>query len=386
MSNIDFTEFVPVREESVDDVIARMDADVNAGLDPDDSAFLDTTEGGFYADLRNMSALEFERLYDFVSTEVVASMFLGLTFGEYLDGWGVTLGVPRKDEVKATGEVTFTGTDGALIATGTEIATPQTDPDADPVSFVTTGSGTITGGTLTLAIAATEAGAQGNVASGSVSVLLSPLGDEVSAVNNAEATTGGADVENDDQYRSRLLLEFGVGQGAGTQADYERWALTHGSVGFATVEPIWSGPGTVRVIITDQQNNPVSGTVITELQNDLDPVPERGEGRAPIGAIVTVATPTLLTVDVAATIVPVSGYSLDGAGGTIPLESDIETAIRDYIDRLRPGDDVVREKVSAQLFTVQGVYDVTAVTLNGGTTNVAVGALEVPRTGTVTLS
>ena len=378
-------------------------------------------------------------------------MFPLYAWGEYLDEHGVTVSLPRKDEVKATGEVTFTAVAGGnvLVATGTQVATVQTDPDADPIVFATTVSGTVPGGgSLVLAVEAVEAGATGNAGAGTVTTLASPVAG-IASVTNVNAMSGGADVESDDLYRERLLLEWTAPRGAGTQADYERWALSFPPVGRAVVEPLWEGPGSVRVIVTDQAGNPVSGSVLTGLKNVLDPEVSTtaganatnsatlnvastqgfpptgrfrlggvltaytgitattltgcgnhaattggevvtsaglGAGLAPIGATVTVATVTTVNVAVAADVTYAAGYSKDGAAGTIGIEAAIIEALKEYIDHLNPGDDVILEHVSAQFFTVVGVYDVTAVTLNGSAANVAISALQVAHTSTVTLT
>lgn len=355
-------------------------------MDPADDAFVDTTEGGFWFDLTQAPALEIDRLWDFLGTEVPMVMFPPYAYGGYLDEWGVTLNVARKPSARATGTVRFTGDEGTFVATNAQVSTPQLDPDSDPVTYETTASGVIpAGGILDLPVQALLAGSAGNQAGGAVSVLDSPVAG-VSAVTNLDAITGGADVEGDEAYRDRLLLEFSSTQGGGTVTDYKRWALAYPGVGYATVEPLWAGNGTVRVIVTDQDNNPASGTVTSGLQVQLDPVAGQGLGLAPIGAAVTVATPTLLTVNVAAALSLLSGYTLDGTGGTTAVRDDIGEAIRAYVDQLDPGDDVVLEHVKARLFSVLGVYDVSGVTLNGIAANVAVGALQVARTGTVTLA
>jgi uncharacterized phage protein gp47/JayE len=253
------------------------------------------------------------------------------------------------------------------------------------------------------------------------------------------------------------MLEWQSAGGAGTAADYQRWALAYPSVGFVTVTPIAYGPGTVSVVITDLNNRPFTApSVVDGLQAQLDPPqaqttlngshtlpvgtinvatngttgfdlvgsfvlrtptgPQviaytgktastftgctggtgvvgggasliqggKGAGLAPIGAIVAVSTPTLKAVVVAATVVPDTGYSLDGAGGTIPIRSDVNAAIKDYIDRLPPGGDVVFNHVQSRFFAVTGVTDVTGLTLNGAATSVVVAGGEVAYTSDLT--
>ncbi|HMF58811.1 MAG TPA: hypothetical protein VK595_00485, partial [Vicinamibacterales bacterium] len=69
-------EFQPLFTESIDTIRARIDANVNAGLDPTDVRFQDTIPGSFFWDHTQTFAMEAEFLWDFASTELVASFFL----------------------------------------------------------------------------------------------------------------------------------------------------------------------------------------------------------------------------------------------------------------------------------------------------------------------
>lgn len=287
----ELADFIPLRTENLDTIIARIDADINAGVDPEDDRFIDTTPGGFYSDIRTAFALEIERLWDVATTDTVAASLVEYAWGSYLDAHGQTLDVTRNDSVAATGSVTFTGTNGSLIGVGTEVSTTQNDPEEDPVSFLTTEAGTISGGSLTLAVEAVEPGAASNVATGAVNLLLSPV-EGISSVTNAEAITGGADVETDAAYRDRLKLAWASTQGSGSVADYKRWALAYPGVGHVRVTPLWNGPGTVRVVVTDTDNNPVPNSVKTGLQAELDPFTAETTtaGSQSAGATLTVAS------------------------------------------------------------------------------------------------
>jgi uncharacterized phage protein gp47/JayE len=382
----EFLDFVPVIAQNIDAVRARMDSDLNAGLDPEDQNFLDSATGGLYYSMTQPLALEIDRLWDFVGTELPASMFPEFSWDVYLDYHGDTLGLTRKPAVKATGTVSFTGDAGTLISTGTQVTSVQTDPDVDPVSFVVLLGGAIpTEGVVDLAIEATDPGPAGNVPAGAIAIALSPVAG-VTALVNEEATSGGAAPESDADFRDRILLEYASPPGAGNISDYQRWALAYAPVGRVTVQPVWSGPGTVRVIIMDQANNPVSSVVVAGLQNQLDPIPGQGHGQAPIGATVTVATPTTVLANVQATIIPLSGYTLTGSGGTIPLAADITDSLRRYVNNLEPGDDVIYNHVLASFFAVEGVYNLSLLQINGASTDLSVGALEVARVGTVSLA
>jgi uncharacterized phage protein gp47/JayE len=363
-----------------------MFADANAGLQPDDPAYLDTTPGGFFYDIVNTAVLEIDRLWDAAGAEMIAAAFPAYAWGTYLDEHALTVGLTRKPAVRAVGEVTFTGVEGTLIATGTEVGAEQTEPDSPPVTFLTTEQATIPAGlSVDVPVAASEAGTDGNVASGSITTVLSPL-EGIAGITNAQPTRSGAEIEPDEALRNRVLLAYGGAQGSGTISDYQAWALAYPGVGYVGVEPIWNGPGTVRVTVTDALNRPVATQTVEGLQELLDPVAGEGRGLAPVGATVTVATPTVEVVDVAASVTTLPGYTLDGTGGTIAVRADLEDAIRSYMDRLPPGDDVVYKHVLARFFEVAGVVDVPTLTLDGGTTNVAIGATQVAQTGTVNLT
>jgi uncharacterized phage protein gp47/JayE len=102
--------------------------------------------------------------------------------------------------------------------------------------------------------AATDTGSEYNVAPAAVTLVLSPIGGVT--VTNAAPMTGGADVESDDPYKARLLLEFSAARGGGTRDDYIAAALARPGIGTVVVEPRWAGNGTVRLILTDTEQQP----------------------------------------------------------------------------------------------------------------------------------
>lgn len=271
-------DFIPILAENANTIRARLEADVNAGLDPADPSFLDTTPGGFWYDLTQPVVLEQERIYDIMGTDLPASMLPMFAWGEQLDEHGLVVNVQRKDAAFAVGVVTFNGTVGTLIATGTLVGVQQSDPNVPPVTYAVTGPGGTMpgGGTIDLPVQAVSAGADGNVAVGQVTVLLSviaaPDGSPgISSITNAAAMSGGADIENDDKYRTRILIEWQSAHGGGTIGDMESYALAYPGVGFVRVIPTVSGPGTTGVIVTDVDNHPLGAGVVSGLQDELDP-------------------------------------------------------------------------------------------------------------------
>lgn len=395
----DINDFAAVTQETIASITARMDADVNAGLDPADPRWTDTVEGGFYWDMSRVVALEVERLWDVLSTEIPAALFPSFAWGVYLDEHALTYGLVRKAPIAATGTVRFVGTAGTAITTGTQVGTSPTDPDDAAIVYQTTASGTIPGiapatGFVDLPAQAIETGVGGNVAVGVITLLLSPVGG-VSSVANTTPMASGEDEESDADLQTRVLIEIASTVGAGTVSDYVRWALSYPGVGNVTVQPAWAGGGTVRVVVTDSANQPVSGAIVSGLQDLIDPAafPGAGQGLAPIGASVTIATPTLYSVAVQATVVHETGYSLDGAFGTIATRAAIVAAITNYVNNLAPGAEVVINRIEFAALSVPGVHDVTGTQLQGfspdramGPTNLPVSSGSVARITTITLT
>ena len=109
-----------------------------------------------------------------------------------------------------------------------------------------------------------------------------------------------------------------------------------------------------------------------------------GAGKAAISHHIVVTTAATAVVPVDATIVPEAGYGLTAVAG-VDLTASITAAIGAYIDGLAPGEDVILGRVEAAIFSVRGVHDVTAVTVDGVAANRDISALEVAQTGAVTL-
>lgn len=266
--------------------------------------------------------------------------------------------------------------------------------DVTATTFVDTGA--ITPGALeppqdtttwvALAVQAVIPAAAGNLGVNAITTLETLL-PTITAVTNPAPTEGGTDVEDDDSYRSRILSEY-TGQGDGNMADYARWALAYPGVQQASVIPLWAGAGTVLVVVMLTGGSPVASSVVTGLQAQLDPIAGLGHGIAPVGAVVTIATSTVIAVTIVATVGHEPGYSLTGSGGTVATQPSIAAAVSTYLTSLQPGDTIVYEHVQAAFFII-GVHNVTGLLVNGATADIVLASSPAPQVaqlGTVTLS
>lgn len=185
-------------------------------------------------------------------------------------------------------------------------------------------------------------GAAGNAAASALSVILTPI-TGITAVTNPAAMTGGADAESDDA-RKKRFNDFISGLARGTKPAIEFGALS------VTVNPATGvavrcvkakavdldddntiPPGTVKLYVTDS-----AGSMSTDLH---DAVAAAEEAYRPAGVQVVVAAPTLVPVNVTATLTVNPGFN----------KSDLVTAVTgrltDLIDSLNSGDTLYLARV-----------------------------------------
>lgn len=209
----------------------------------------------------------------------------------------------------------------------------------------------------------------------------------------------GDDEETDDALRERLITSLNDRPFGGNIASYRENILAIDGVGGVQIYPTWNGGGTVKCSILGADFLPASAELVENVQNAIDPPPNQGLGLglAPIGAAVTVVSPSALTVNVSATVTLASGYAIG------QVQQPIEEAVEAYLLSVRQNwdtntsdnnvayaADVYLARVTAAIVGVAGVVNATGVQLNGGTDDLILTedgtAQQVPVLGTVTLS
>jgi len=369
----DLFSFVPLfADQDETTILARWREWANEGLDPgaDPERWTDVREGGHWWTMTTPGRREAARLYDVMGSEVLAAAFPQYAWGEYLDDHAELRGINRLPATFATGRALFTGDAGTVVPAGTVIAAvPQVEngPDAE---YITTESVTLDGaGEGTAAFQAREAGEGGNVPAGIVTDIVTPIA-ELTGVTNEDPVTGGTDPETDDALRPRVLETF-QGTAVANAAYYRRIGLNFPGIGRVSVRRAPSGPGTVFVIISTADGDPVSSLTLDAFQELLDPDAGSGGGLGQAGAIVTVQTAATMAITAGAVLELDPGFSIDGETGTVAVRGAIQDAVASYVDTVESGGEVVYSQVVARVVRVTGVHDAT-VTLNGGTSNVPV--------------
>ncbi len=206
-----------------------------------------------------------------------------------LERHGSLWGVERKPAAKAVGTATFTTQVGAVIPLDALLQA------FDGVEYRVSEAGTATGATLTVAIEAVAEGASGNREAGQSLSLVSPIAG-VQSNAGASALSGGADTENDDAYRERILTHIRRPPHGGNQNDYVAWAKEVPGVTRAWCYPQELGLGTVTVrFVRDEDVSLIPDAVeVALVQAYLD-------ARRPVTAALTVVAPIAvpLTVTIA---------------------------------------------------------------------------------------
>ena len=251
---------------------------------------------------------------------------------EYLDRWATLwLDQPRKAAASATGNVTFTGTSGTLIPAGTSLIR------ADGVEYTTDADATLSGGTVTAAVTAVEAGAAGSAVSGVAVTLTTPIAGVTSAATVASGgLTGGSDTESDDDLRTRLLARLKEAPHGGASFDYVNWALEVAGVTRAWVYPQELGVGTV--------------TVRFVRDDDASIIPDAGEV-ATVQAYIDALRPVTAQLTVVAPVAVALNFTIAVTPNTAAVKAAVEAELTDLLRReAEPGGTIllshIREAIS----------------------------------------
>ncbi len=210
-----------------------------------------------------------------------------------------------------------------------------------------------------------QAGTQGNCYSGAILPLdnISGLG---AAVLVAEPLIPARDEETDDDLRARFYLSVRQTPFGGNKADYREKTLAIDGVGACVVFGAADGmdAGNVGIMIGDEDSNRATQTLVDEVQELFGTA---GNGLAPIGHTVTVATCVDLVVTVSASLVLKSGTSM------AVVQPLVEAAIADYIENIAFDAGVIfyAKLVAAILGAHSAILDVGTVTMNGMAANIA---------------
>lgn len=344
----------------------------------------DKREGSVIQTALGPAAYALEEFY-LALNQIQQQAFIQTAVGQNLDYLSVLGGISRYPASAAVRLGVF----NTAVPLGARFSTIN---GADSINFIVTAA---TDTPNEYQLTAETAGAIGNAYTGSILPITYIQG--LTSAQITDILVPGDDEETDDELRARLITALNEKPFGGNIAQYREQILEIDGVGAVQVYPTWNGGGTVECSVIGANYNIASQTLIDNVQNAIDPPPNQGLGLglAPIGAQVTIVTPTALSIDIEADITLASGYILD------QVQTAIEEAIGEYFLSVRESwgtplnnnvyaADIYISRIIAAIINVTGVVNATNVTLNGTAADIITtqtGATqELPIVGTVTLN
>lgn len=249
----------------------------------------DTTQGGFVYDLIAAWSMESTNLAIWLQ-QAVEAVFAQTAQSTYLDAIAAMYGLTRHEAVAATTTLQVAGANGTVVPAGARFSSATSVGSTVAAQEFTTDVAVTIGPTLVADVPATATipGAAGNVASGSVQLIVGDAGGApltgVSAVVNQVAGTGGTDPEPDGDpppdatdLRKRILFRMAHPRSSGTEDDYISWTLDVTGTGSADVALLEdeSGnqdvEGTLSVYVGDADGRPASQALLDQVQLAVAP-------------------------------------------------------------------------------------------------------------------
>ena len=326
------------------------------------SSEYDKTEGGLFYDNLAPVSIELSNFRDIV--EYVHRMgFADTSEGIFLEKIAATVGLSRRGAVNSVGEVEIEGETGTIIEVGTKIS-------SDTYIFETTEKKIIDVSKKAIVpTRSVDKGSGCNVGIGAIKYFPVTI-QGLTKVTNLKEFKEGYDAETDEELRTRYFIKVREPATSGNIYHYRQWCLAVPGIGGVKIFPLWNGNGTVKLVLMD-----VNGlSPGTDLMNR---VREYVEEQRPIGATVTYNAAI-------SKIVNFTGKVRIGTETTIEkVSEEFKKKVIEYFRKSAFKDDYLSyAKLGNILLNVEGVKDYLDFKMNNGTTNITLGAEDVPTFGT----
>lgn len=204
---------MPYSIPSTVDLLARNRAALESRLNETTPA----ADKAYNTALAAMEAMADRGLYALAADRVRANSALTAE-GADLDAIGGEYGTPRNEVTAWAGSATLPADTDTIIPLGTRFVGPQ------GLQYETTAEATAAAGVATLALVCRESGVAGNLVNGDELTIQSPVAGAERIATVTATTATGAEEEDDDEYRPRILDVLRAEPGGGGPADYRIWA------------------------------------------------------------------------------------------------------------------------------------------------------------------
>lgn len=323
---------------------------------------IDKREGSFVSNMISPVGVEFAKYYIELDN-ILSIMFLEDATNEYLDKKVYDFGIERKMGTVARGFIKVTGENGTHIPQNSEVISQG------KLSFFTLEDAWINEGVALVEVEASDVGIEYNIIQNSIDKFVNNIVG-VKSVTNEKEFKEGTNVETDEELRERFFEVIRRPATSGNIYHYEQWAKEIDGINQARVKPLWNGNGTVKVIVSND-NNIVDDEIVSKCQEYINTV-------KPIGADVTVITPVPLDINVTANIYIENGYD------AVKAKLDFEDNLNKYLSSCN--DTVIYTRVASCLGSVEGIKDYSELKLNGGVSNISFDDEKLPKIKSITLS
>lgn len=267
--------------------------------------------------------------------------------GEYLDRHAQMRGLKRKSAARAAGEVEFS-TD-LLPRTALTIPAGTVCMTAGLVRFETEQECRMEPGSTRVktAVRAVEPGQSGNVDANTIALMaVAPTG--VAACTNLNPCAGGAEEEDDESLRARVLDTFRRLPNGANAAYYEQEAMSFDQVAGAAVLPRPRGVGTVDVVVSGWDGMPSKAL--------LEQLTAHFRASREIAVDVQVKAPRARNVTLTVRITPRAGWN------STQVCRQVEAELRRFFDGTRLGRSILLAQLGAVIYSCDGVENYTIQT------------------------
>ena len=325
------------------------------------SNIIDKREGSFVSNMISPVGTEFARYY-FELDNILSIMFLEDATNEYLDKKVNDFAVYRKPGTAASGTIQVEGEVGTYIPKNSIVLSQA------KLEFYTINDTWLDEGVNNIEVEAIEVGEKYNIIASSIDKFKANI-QGIKTITNNEDFTSGTDTETDDELRERFFEIIRKPATSGNIYHYEQWCKEIDGINQVRVKPLHLGAGTVKVIVSND-NDIVSEEV---LQNCIDYI----ENVRPIGANVTVITPSALEISVKANIEVKNGYD------DIKVKLEFENNLIEYLKTCNS--EVTYTKVASCLGKVEGIEDYNSLLVNNNTANISFNDEQIPKLKSIKL-
>lgn len=348
------------------------------------SQLLDLTVGSVIRSLLEADA-SLGLWFQWLVLQVLAATRLATSTGLEVDSFVGDYTLRRLPGVAASGAVILSrgaGTaqsvaivpPGALVSTGDLSQTFAVITDTtNPFWNIQSGGYLIPFGILSASVPvqALAVGIASNAQPGTISLLGTAV-PGVDFVTNPLAFSNGADAESDQDLRLRFANYIGSLSKATLLA--VAYAISQVQQGLSWfINENFPGVGHFTVTVDDGTGNPPSN-LLSLIYSAIDAV-------RPIGSTFSVTGPTVIVVNISATITANININQPSLFGPIVF------ALESYLDTLPIGVDVSFTKIITVIYgATTGIANVTNVLINGAPSDIVVGPSGVAKAGTVVLT